>query len=253
MFKILLPRLGKLKKSEFIQFVKNKIAIYEQNKIDSPLLSNTLQELIQASGTLYKSHLSSTKHILTATLQDLDKKRLHALRSMKKMLEIFLNEDDVDIKETAQILFDDFTIHYNNIITSNRPGKTAAISTLGTKWQESQVQKEALNKLGLNVWLDKLITFNQKFDETYVQRVSTTVKKVSMAQKRAEITPVCLKLITETEAYAVMNPDEGNVKKLIETMNILCSKFNILLKMREAGTDTELVDEIPLDEESLVK
>lgn len=241
--------MARLNKSEFIQYIKNMISVYEQNNVNSPLLRKTLEELIELTKTLYKSHLSSSKHQLTSELEDCNKKRLKALRSLKKMLEIFLKEDDVEIRNIAQILYDEFTPHFEIILKSNRPGKTAAITTLATKWKESPIQNEGLNSLGLTVWLDKLILQNQKFDETYVKRVNTTVKKVSMTQKRAEITPVCLKLIKETEAFAIMNPEDMEVLNLIEKVNILCNKFTNLIRLREANTDINSVEEtLPTDE-----
>lgn len=239
------PVVAKLKNGEFIQFIKNIITIYEQNDAPSLQLDKTLNELIRVSEHMPKAHKGRTKNELTAELQKTDKKRIQAMRGLKKSLEIALLTEDADIIRSAERLYNDMISQFDDVARLTMPDKTSSINAMMDRWNETPALVQAREKLVLDTWLEKLTEHNQKFDNLYIERVNTTERKPSLYEKKADVIPVFQKLMRETEARALITPEEPRYADLISKLNILGDKFSKMIKSRNndkesasEGTDT---------------
>ena len=239
--KILVPKVGRLQNGEIIQYFNNLITIYEQNNATALQLDNTLNEFVSLYQGLPKTHKRRTKNALTADLQEADRKRVLALRGLRKSLQLSLLIDDPEVVRAAERLYTDFAAQFDNLRKMTLPNKTGTIMALLQRWGEDPGFVSAREKLSVDTWIEKLTEHNQNFDNLYIERVNTTERKPSLYEKKADVIPVFQKLMRETEARALITPEEPRYADLINRINILGDKFSKMIKSR--NNDKESVSE----------
>lgn len=237
---IYLPPTGRLKNGEFIQLIRNLITVFEQNDAAALQLDKTLAELTNLYATMPKAHKGRTKNILTADMQEWDKKRIQSLRGLKKTLEILLLSEDVAVVRAAEILLEDLSSQFDNLTKMSMPNKTASINAMIERWNETSDLVEARGKVTIDSWLTKIQECNKKFDDLYIDRVNSTNRSANLYDKRLEVLPVYQKLMQETEARAFLAPDDERYTKLISKINILGKSFSNLAKSRSIEKDSEI-------------
>lgn len=239
--KILVPQVGRLKNGEIIQYFNNLITIYEQNNATALQLDNTLNEFVGFYQALPKTHKRRTKNALTADLQEADKKRMLALRGLRKSLQLSLLMDDTDVVRAAERLYSDFTAQFGNRRKMTLPNKTGTIMALLQRWGEDPVFVSAREKLSVDSWIEKLTEHNQHFDNLYIERVNTTERKPSLYEKKVDAIPVFQKLMRETEARAFLAPGDERYSALIEKLNILSESYINIIKSRSADKEGDII------------
>ena len=237
--KISLPPMGKLQNGELIQYGDNAITIFNQNDPTALQLDKTLAEFINVFQSLPKVRRRRTKNALTADLKQLDKKRIQALRGLRKSLEISLLQDDEVLVRPAKLLYDDFMAQVGNTKDLTLPNKTSTINAFLQRWNEKPDFVAARGKVSVDTWLDKIAEHNKNFDNLYIERVNTTERSLSMTDKRATLIAVFQKLIRETEARALLAPTDTRYTELISRINALSASYSNHLKSRVSEKEPE--------------
>ena len=234
------PTLFTYRHGEFLQFMKNVLAIYGQ--YDNAALQlldqvNALQSTTDALNAVFQPQLSSE---LTPELSNLDIRRDKALMGIKIYLESQLYQEEANRLAAAQNLLDNYRSHGDRIDKLSYQQETAVVNALLQDWSSEQLADDIVT-LELTNWVEQLTQLNQDFDEKYVKRAQQTAPPAEIDAKRALIREAYLELSQRTAAFSLVSPDPVQYEKIIGMLNGLIDDYNnaVTQRLSGRGSDTE--------------
>ncbi|MBK6565613.1 MAG: hypothetical protein IPL63_04090 [Saprospiraceae bacterium] len=225
--------VSRLKNGEFLQFMKNLIELCEKSDAPAMKLDKRLNVLQSAISEFEEVFQNSKAHILTSEIDACDEKRLNVMRAIRKILESFYI-GDVDAKETASLLMNNFQIHSDYIAKRSIPQKTASMSAMYKDWTEDFSMKSAMENLGLTVWMEKLQKYNNECNDLYLKRVETTKQSGRITEKRIVIKSLFDDMSRDVEAHIRLSENKDNYIAFLQKVNVLLSRYTSIIKARSA-------------------
>ena len=95
---------GNYRNGEYLQFMKNVLAIYQNYDTDALHLAARVQALTSSVTTMNEVFMAATAHELTPELQQLDQRRDRALVGIRLYLDCMSYKEQDAIVKAAQLL-----------------------------------------------------------------------------------------------------------------------------------------------------
>lgn len=178
---------GNYRNGEYLQFMKNVIAIYGNYDTNALLLQARLQKLNDATQALDDVFMASMAHELTPELQALDMRRDKALMGIKINLNSHSYSEETALVKASQMLMTNYLSHGDRIDKLSYQQATAVIDALLTDWKENAALLAAVGALGLTQWVALLTQLNKEFNDMYITRAKTSVKPGQVDEKRMDM------------------------------------------------------------------
>ncbi len=230
---------GNYRNGEYLQFMKNVVAIYGNYDTNALLLQARLQRLTDATKALDDVFMATTAHELTPELQALDIRRDKALMGIKLHLNSFTYSEETEIVKAANALMTNYLSHGDRIDRLSYQQATAVIDALLTDWRENLMLSASVNKLSINAWVSLLTQLNKEFNDMYISRAKTSVKPGRVDQKRLEMRSAYEDITYDTMAFARVAADKISYNAIIDELNGLISNYNTSVTLRLASRSTE--------------
>jgi hypothetical protein len=158
MYTVSTALFGNYRNGEYLQFMKNVVAIYGNYDTNALLLQARLQTLTDATKALDEVFMATTAHELTPELQALDIRRDKALMGIKLHLNSFSYSEDTETVKAANALMTNYLSHGDRIDRLSYQQATAVIDALLTDWKENLMLSASVNKLSINAWVSLVDT-----------------------------------------------------------------------------------------------
>ena len=230
---------GNYRNGEYLQFMKNVVAIYGNYDTNALLLQARLQTLADATTALDEVFMASTAHELTPELQTLDIRRDKALMGIKIHLNSYSYNEEIDLVKAASNLMTNYLSHGDRIDKLSYQQGTAVIDALLTDWRDNPTLSTAVNTLSLTTWVNLLAQLNKEFNDMYITRAKTLLKPGQVDQKRTEMRSAYDEIIFDTVAHSRVAIDKNKYFAIIDDLNGLISNYNTSVTMRLAGRSTD--------------
>ncbi len=230
---------GNYRNGEYLQFMKNVVAIYGNYDTNAMLLKARLQTLTDATKALDDVFMATTAHELTPELQALDMRRDKALMGIKLHLNSYSYSEETEIVKAANMLLTNYLSHGDRIDKLSYQQATAVIDALLTDWKDNPTLLACVNTLSLNRWVSLLTQLNKDFNDMYIMRAKTSVKSGQVDQKRIEMRSAYDEITFDTIAYARVAIDKTSYNSIVDELNGLISNYNTSVTLRLAGRSTE--------------
>ncbi len=243
---------GNYRNGEYLQFMKNVVAIYGNYDTNALLLNARVQKLADATQALDDVFMASMAHELTPELQALDSRRDKALMGIKVILNGHSYSEDAELVKASQMLMINYLSHGDRIDKLSYQQATAVIDALMTDWKDNPTLLTAVGTLGLTEWVNLLSQLNKKFDEMYITRAKTSIKRGQIDQKRMEMRNAYDEIVYDTFSFSRVAADITPYQAIIDELNGLIANYNAAVAQRLAGrsTDNELVESTVVDAEA---
>jgi hypothetical protein len=239
MYTVSTALFGNYRNGEYLQFMKNVVAIYGNYDTNAMLLQARLQTLTDATKALDDVFMATTAHELTPELQALDIRRDKALMGIKLHLNSFTYSEETEIVKAANALMTNYLSHGDRIDRLSYQQATAVIDALLTDWRENLMLSASVNKLSINAWVSLVTQLNKEFNDMYITRAKTSVKSGRVDQKRLEMRSAYEEITYDTMAFARVAADKISYNAIIDELNGLISNYNTSVTLRLAGRSTE--------------
>lgn len=234
-----------LQNIELIQFIKSFLEVIA--KADPELLKikaqyDALLAIFTEMDTFYNPELANK---LTKLVQELDGKRDQALSGIINVLEAYLKHYDPATKLAAESLLHSIDNYGDKIGDYNYIKETGTIRKMCTRWKDVDELTQALTKLNLTPWANKLEEFNTQFDAQYMERNELDAKSpdITMVEYRRKNYDAYKAVLKYMEANALLNGIEPYIE-VNKSINRMVEKYNLVIKTRISKKEvTELPEE----------
>ncbi len=234
MYTVSTALFGNYRNGEYLQFMKNVVAIYGNYDTNALLLQARLQTLADATTALDEVFMASTAHELTPELQVLDIRRDKALMGIKIHLNSYSYSEEIELVKAASNLMTNYLSHGDRIDKLSYQQGTAVIDALLTDWRDNPTLLAAVNTLSLTTWVGLLAQLNKAFNEKYITRAKTLLKPGQVDQKRTEMRSAYDEIIFDTVAHSRVATDKTEYFAIIDDLNGLISNYNTSVTMRHS-------------------
>lgn len=247
---IITANLGSYRNGEFLQFMKNVIAIYNKYDTNALLLNTRLQALSASTDALDEVFMSATAHELTPELQILDQRRDKALMGIKLHLESLTYREEEALVKAAQLLLTNYLSHGGRIDKLSYQQETAVVDALLHDWNTSANLTTAITATGIASWVALLNEVNTTFNTRYIDRAQTSVQPSQIEEKRTVMRNAYNELILDTVSFSRVAADKSPYLTIIDGLNGLITDYNqaVALRLAGKGSDTEGSDVPPVIE-----
>ena len=232
---------GSYRNGEYLQFMKNVIAIYSKYDTRALLLQTRVKTLTDATATMDEVFMNSTAHELTPELQQLDLRRDKALVGIRLYLECMTYKEQESILNASQLLQTHYFSHGERIDKLSYQQETAVVDALLNDWYTTPSLQEAQETLAIKDWVATLKELNTSFNDKYISRAESSLKPGQIDEKRTEIRAAYEELMLDTVSYSRIATEKKTYLSIIDGVNGLIGDYNQAVTLRLAGrsTDTE--------------
>jgi len=238
---LITANLGHYRNGEFLQFMKNVIAIYGKYDTTTLLLQDRLDLLTTTTAALDEVFMSSAAHELTPELQLLDQRRDKALMGIKLHLESLTYREEESIVKGAQLLTANYLSHGDRIDKLSYQQETAVIDAMLHDWNTAPNLAAAITTVNISTWVALLQQLNNTFNTQYIIRAQTTVQPSQIDEKRLVIRSAYQELTLDTMSYSRIATNKAEYNSIIDGLNGLINDYNnaVALRLAGRGSDTE--------------
>jgi hypothetical protein len=227
--------LPKLRNAEYLQYMKNYLAIVLRNDPSGLKITakyNALQGKSSELHALFKKILANEK---TADILALDERRDDAINGIYYVAQGYDYHFDPNLQTAAKLVKDSISVYGGGIAKLNYQAETATITSLVMDWENKAPLAVALNTLNLTNWKNELKAANTAFDEKFLDRTQEygDATPENLKSKREETNQVYYALRDRIDAYHLLaETTPSPYTTVINQLNALIDQYNTLLNNR---------------------
>ncbi|WP_310560651.1 DUF6261 family protein [Flavobacterium sp.] len=227
--------LPKLRNAEYLQFIKNYLAIVLRN---DPTVLKILAKYDALVGkgneldALFKKILANEK---TAEILALDERRDDAVNGIYYVAQGYDYHFDPTLKSAGTLIKESFSVYGGGISRLNYQAETATITSLIMDWENKAPLVGAFTTLNLTAWKNELKAANIAFDEKFLDRTQEygDATPENLKSKREETNVVYYALRDRIDAYHLLaETTPSPYTTVINQLNALIDQYNSLLNNR---------------------
>jgi len=221
--------LSRLKNQTHVQFNESISSLIE--KISPKILD--IEILYEFYCQVFNNELEALdiilKSELTPQIFEQDKTRDSVFRGFSDTVKGFRNHFNPEYRDAANKLWSVF-LHYGNITIKPLDAETAAINDMLREFKQTKFA-EAIDKLQLNSWVEKLEEENKKFHQLMMNRYQETVGITAYRMKtaRLETDKYYRAMLAQLENQVLMKKDNQQLKECISEWNAIVKRFKDIL------------------------
>ncbi len=232
--------LTMLRKEEMTELLRSTLDICLQNDANALNLNTQVNALRSIVDQLDDTLVYERENEFTKELEALDSDRDEAITGLRFGFVMNTYHQHPKIKEAAQILLDRVDSYGSSIARMNYESESAAIINLINDFETEENLKAALQRVGLQNWVDRLKIANQKFRTLYTERITEESKKnkTSFSAIRPEAMTVYTNLINRINAYVVLD-EEKKYESIHNELITLTDRYHQIISNRKRNTSEE--------------
>jgi hypothetical protein len=232
--------LSRLRNAEFIQFIKNFLAIVLAN--DPAALNVQLQynNLLQMLAVLEGLFITEQGSIITEDVSAIDARRDKAITGFALLVNALGYHPDAATAKHAQLIDRQVKQYGGNIARQNYQAESAIIDNLLVDLAARPELAAAVTALNLVDWIKEMQQSNTAFNNTYLQRTDEigAAPKDKIFAKRQEAGTLYQKLRDFIDSFYTINEGAEPYNKTANSLNALINQYNTMLAGR-VGKDDE--------------
>lgn len=227
--------LPKLRNAEYLQYMKNYLAIVLRNdpsRLKITAKYDALQGKSSELDALFKKILANEK---TADILALDGRRDDAINGIYYVAQGYDYHFDPNLQTAAKLVKDSISVYGGGIAKLNYQAETATITSLVMDWENKAPLAAALTTLNLTNWKNELKAANTAFDEKFLDRTQEygDATPENLKSKREETNQVYYALRDRIDAYHLLaETTPSPYATVINQLNALIDQYNTLLNNR---------------------
>lgn len=227
--------LPKLRNAEYLQFIKNYLAIVLRNNPTELNIEVKYEALIDKSNELdelFKKILSNEN---TSVILALDGRRDDAINGIYYVAQGYDYHFDPTLQTAAALIKESISVYGGGIAKLNYQAETATITSLVMDWENKAPLVAAFNTLNLTAWKNELKAANTQFDEKYLDRTQDygNATPENLKSKREETNAVYFNLRNLIDAFhLIAETTPSPYTTVINQLNALIDQYNIMLNNR---------------------
>ena len=234
--------LSHLRNANYLQFQKDFLAIISRNDPAALQVESRYDDLTAKTEELESLFKKALANPISKELLALDSRRDDALNGIYYTALAYSYHYDPATKQAADALLANFNLYGSGIARLNYQAETATITNLINDWENIPELIQAIDKLGLNAWMNELELISTEFGTRYLDRT----------QDYGNATPETLKLKREeTDAvYYALRDRINALHLLVETLsspyitvinqlNALVQQYNLLVTVPDEPGETQ--------------
>lgn len=227
--------LANLRNAEYLQYMKNYLAIVLRNNPTVLKVLAKYDDLIGKStemDELFKKILANEK---TAEILALDERRDDAINGIYYVAQGYDYHYQSPLKTAGKLIKDSFSVYGGGIAKLNYQAETATITSLVMDWENKAPLVAAFNTLNLTAWKNELKAANIAFNEKFLDRTQEygNATPENLKSKREETNQVYYALRDRIDALHLLEETTPSpYATVINQLNALIDQYNSLLNNR---------------------
>ncbi len=229
-----------LRKEEMIELLRSTLDICHQNDANALKLNTQVDALSSIVDQLDDALVYERENEFTKELELLDRDRDDAITGLRYGFIMNTYHQHPKVKGAAQTLLDRVDSYGNRIARMNYESESAVIINLINDFETEENLKAALQRVGLQNWVDRLKIANQKFRALYTERITEKSKKnkISFSAIRPEAMLMYTNLMNRISAYVELD-EEKKYESLNNELDTLTDRYHQILSNRKKSTEQE--------------
>ncbi len=240
--------LPKLRNSEYIQFIKNSLAITQANDPVALNVQVQYDELLRMLVILDGLFITEQGNAITEDISALDTRRDRAITGFSLAISGYTYYFDPAIAQHAEALNKQIKQYGGSIARENYQAESAIIDNLLADLNNKPELADAINALHLKDWKAELETANKAFNDAYLLRTQQlgAATKDRLFAKRQETNEAYYKLRDFINSYYTINNGATPYGKTTDELNALIDQYNTLMAQRLKNGKEEPPVETPV-------
>jgi hypothetical protein len=233
--------LAKLRNAEYIQFIKNLLAIVQTNdpaalNVQAPYDAAAVR-LAELEALFVTEQGSATTEEVTA----MDARRDRAVTGFTLLVKALTYHFDPATAKQAETLNRLVTQYGGGIARENYQAETAIIDNLVADLDNKPDLTAALSALQLDDWKKEMQTANTAFNAAYLKRTLQlgAVSNETLFAKRVEANEAYYKLRDYINSYFTINEGAAPYGKTSNELNALIDQYNTMMAGRLGNNKDE--------------
>jgi len=225
---ILSITLTRMNNEVHTQFHESVITLIEQTSPQALGIEALHERYRSAFDEQASALLVINKSETTALIAQQDAARDAIFRGFSDTVKGFRNHFDHEMRQAANLLWNVF-LHYGNIARKTLDAQTAATNDLLREFERNDVA-QAIAKLNVADWRDKLDEENKKFHQLMMQRYSEAAAKDTAKMKTARVeTDKFYRAIANQINNMMLAAPDQNIAAFVNEWNAIVKRFKNIL------------------------
>lgn len=240
--------LTKLRNAEYIQFIKNCLAITQSNDPAALNVQFQYDDLLRMLVLLEGIFITEQGSEITEDVSALDLRRDRAISGITLVVNAYTYYFDPAIAKHAERLNKQITQYGGGIARENYQAETAIIDNLLADFKNKPDLAAAIDALKLNDWKNELQIANTAFNDAYLLRTKQIggATKDRLFAKRQETNEAYYQLRDFINSYYTINKGAAPYGKTTDELNALIDQYNTMMAQRlNNGKDEEELSSPP--------
>lgn len=240
--------LAKLRNPEYIQFIKNCLAITQSNDPAALNVQEQYDDLLRMLVLLEGLFITDQGNPVTEDVTELDTRRDRAISGLSLAINAYTYYFDPVIAKHAENLNRQITQYGGGIARENYQAESAIIDNLLADLTNKPELATAINTLRLNDWKEELQAANTAFNDAYLLRTKQlgAATKDRLFAKRQETNEAFYKLRDFINSYYTINKGAAPYGKTTDELNALIDQYNTLMAQRLNNGKEEPPADVPV-------
>jgi hypothetical protein len=226
--------LNSLRNAEYLQFIKQVLAITGLNKpadLKVETQFKTLQDYLAALEALFVTEKGST---ITENVAMLDTRRDRAINGITTLVNGFAYHYNPDTENHARKLAWQISQYGAGIARENYQAETSIIDNLLVDFNSKPEMAAAVAALQLTDWCNELAAANTAFNDAYLQRTQQlgSVNPQTIFAKRQQTNSSYYSLRDFIDSYFVITQGAVLYNKVTNELNALIDQYNTMMTGR---------------------
>jgi Family of unknown function (DUF6261) len=226
--------LNNMRNAEFIQFIKNCLAITQSN--DPAILNVQVQhdDLLHMLVLLEGLFVTEQGSAVTEEVSALDLRRDRAISGFSLLVNAYTYYFDPVIAKHAETLNRQIAQYGGGIARENYQAESAIIDNLLADLNSKPELGTAITALHLKDWKNELEAANTAFNDAYLVRTKQlgAATKDRLLAKRQETNEAYYKLRDFINSYYTINNGAAPYGKTTDELNALIDQYNTMMAAR---------------------
>jgi hypothetical protein len=226
--------LPRLRNAEYIQFIKNCLAITQSNDPAALNVQVQYDDLLHMLVILEGLFVTEQGSAVTEDVSALDLRRDRAITGFSLLVNAYTYYFDPVTAKHAETLNRQIAQYGGGIARENYQAESAIIDNLLADLKNKPELDAAIAALGLKNWKNELDQANTAFNDAYLVRTKQlgAATKDRISAKRQETNEVYYKLRDFINSYYTINSGAAPYGKTTDELNALIDQYNTMMANR---------------------
>jgi Family of unknown function (DUF6261) len=223
-----------LRNSEYLQFIKDFLAIVQRNEPAVLMVELQYTKLLQLTSELEVLFSKEKGSSITKQVAGQDERRDNALLGITGIANTYAWHFDPNMVKHAGNLSRQLDLYDNRIDKENYQAESAIIDNFVNDLKTKPELVAAINALHIKDWCDELEAANIAFNDAWLKRTKEKANKnkTTIVAQRREMNTAYYELRDLVDSYFTVNEGAEPYNKVTDEMNVLIKQYTEMMGSR---------------------